>query len=456
MEAAGYHRSCILPRPTQGARISFVKELRLLQPIDPSRLEQETLRIYDVCDGCRRCFNLCPSFNTLLDRIDEYESDVAKFTPPDHHRVVDECYYCKLCFNHCPYTPPHQYGIDFPLLMAIWKKRLAAERGTRWRDWLLTRTDLLGRLNSACAPLVNWGLAQGWVRQLMQSLLGVHRERQVLHYQRETFVRWWGQWGRGRKPATGKKVALFAGCLVNYQSTDVGKAAVQVLEKNNIHVELPDQSCCGMPSFDIGDTAAMVAAAERTVASLKPWIDRGYDVVVPTPSCSLMIKREYTGLLEGDAARRVASQTFDICEYLMKLKREGGLATDFTRNPGRVSYQMPCHLRDQNIGFKSKELMECAGAKVDVIEKCSGHDGSWSAKTEFFPLSMKIAQKAVRLVEQVPADLVASDCPLAGLQLDQAGAAAHVGGTSTQHPIQIVRDAYGLPSDPPASPVGHK
>lgn len=118
---------------------------------------------------------------------------------------MDECYYCKLCFNHCPYTPPHQYGIDFPLLMAIWKKRLAAERGTRWRDWLLTRTDLLGRLNSACAPLVNWGLAQGWVRQLMQSLLGVHRERQVLHYQRETFVRWWGQWGEVASPRPGRR-----------------------------------------------------------------------------------------------------------------------------------------------------------------------------------------------------------------------------------------------------------
>ena len=108
-----------------------------------------------------------------------------------------------------------------------------------------------------------------------------------------------GQWTKGRKPATGKKVALFAGCLVNYQATDVGKAAVQVLEKNNVHVVLPDQSCCGMPSFDIGDTAAMVAAAERTVASLKPWVDQGYDVVIPTPSCSLMIKREYANLLEG-------------------------------------------------------------------------------------------------------------------------------------------------------------
>ena len=141
-----------------------------------------------------------------------------------------------------------------------------------------------------------------------------------------------------------------------------------------------------------------------------------------------------------------SERTFDVCEYLMKLKREGTLATDFVHNPGRVAYQIPCHLRDQNIGFKSKELMECAGAQVEVIEKCSGHDGSWSAKTEFFPLSMTIAKKAVRAIEQTPADIVASDCPLAGLQLDQAGAPSHVGGKATKHPIQIVRDAYGLPS----------
>ncbi|MCC2641933.1 MAG: putative Fe-S oxidoreductase [Nitrospira sp.] len=428
-----------------------MKELRLLQPVDPATLEQETLRIYDVCDGCRRCFNLCPSFNTLLDRVDEYESDVTKFTPTDHHRVVDECYYCKLCYNHCPYTPPHHYGIDFPLLMAVWKKRLSAERGTSWRDWLLTRTDLLGRINSRFAPLVNWSLGQAWFRALLQAAMGVHRDRQVLHYQRETFAHWWARRPSADHSSVGKKVALFASCLVNYQMTDVGKATVQVLEKNNVQVALPDQSCCGMPAFDIGDTAAMAAAAQRNIGSLKSWIDRGYDVVIPAPSCSLMVKREYQNLVPGEDAKQVAEHTYDICEYLMKLKREGSLATDFAQNPGRVAYQVPCHLRDQNIGFKSKELMECAGAKVEVIEKCSGHDGSWSAKTEFFPLSMKIAQKAVRAIEQAPADLVASDCPLAALQLDQAGAVAHVGGNTVRHPIQIVRDAYGLPSDPCAS-----
>ena len=233
--------------------------------------------------------------------------------------------------------------------------------------------------------------------------------------------------------------------MVNYQATDIGKATIQVLEKNGVHVVVPEQRCCGMPSFDIGDAAAIQQAASANIASFLPWVEKGYDIVAPVPSCSLMWKREYPEIVGGDAVRRVAHRTFDISEYLMRLKREGVLATDFQRKPGRVAYQVPCHLRDQNMGFQSKELMECAGAQVEVIEKCSGHDGSWSAKTEFFPLSMLIAQKAVRVIEQTPADLVASDCPLAGLQLDQAGAMAHAGGRPTQHPIQIVRDAYGLP-----------
>ncbi len=423
-----------------------MKGLSLIQPVDPAQLDKETSRIYEICDGCRRCFNLCPSFTTLLDGIDRYEGDVTKLTPTDHRKIVDECYYCKLCFNHCPYTPPHQYQLDFPHLMIVWKKRLAQERGVSWRDRLLIKTDLIGKLGSLTASLTNFLLHNRLIRRIGELIGGVHRDRQVLRFSGETFCRWFSRrtpptWSR----APVRKVALFSSCLVNYQATDIGKATVQVLEKNGVQVVVPEQQCCGMPNFDIGDTKTIQQAARANVASLHPWVEQGYDVVVPTASCSLMLKREYPELDADARTKRVAERTFDVCEYLMKLKKDGQLANDFVKKPGRIAYQIPCHLRDQNIGFKSKELLECAGAHVDVIEKCSGHDGAWSAKAEFFELSMTIAGKAVRAIEQAPADLVASDCPLAGLQLDQAGASAHVGGKSTLHPIQIVRDAYGLP-----------
>lgn len=425
-----------------------MKGLTLLTPHTSADLKRETDRIYEICDGCRRCFNLCPSFNTLFDRIDAQEGDLTKLAPADYARVVDECYYCKLCYNHCPYTPPHQYVLDFPQLMIAWKQQKAREQGVSWRDRLLIRTDFLGRVSTAFAGVANRALRTGWIRALLESVLGIHRERHVLAFHAETFSRWW----RNRSvpmpvPTPAGKVALFASCLVNYQATDVGRATVQVLEKNGVEVVLPDQRCCGMPSFDTGDVSAIQQAARANLAALLPWIEQGYDVVVPVPSCSLMFKREYPALLPGRDAQRVAERTFDVCEYLMRMKKAGTLSADFVTKPGRVAYQVPCHLRDQNIGFKSKDLMETAGAEVQVIERCAGHDGTWGAKKEFFELSMNIASKVIRDIEQAPADVVASDCPLAGLQLDQAGAATPgFPKTGARHPIQIVRDAYGLPS----------
>jgi len=407
---------------------------------------KETLRIFEVCDGCRRCFNLCPSFNTLFDRIDAGDSDLSKLATRDFEQVADECYYCKLCYNHCPYTPPHQYEIDFPRLMVGWKKLQAQEGKARWRDRLLVRTYWIGKLGTLLAPLANWANAQSWFRGILHRIVGIHRDRQLVRFREETFPHWLQRTRESRRAARDEaesaptaRVVLFSTCLVDYHSVEVGQATVAVLEKNGVEVVRPEQQCCGMPLFDTGDIPGILRKAQANVAALKPWVDRGYDIIAPVPSCSLMLKREYPHLLPTEDAKLVASHTFDVCEYLMKLKKQGKLDTNFPNHPGKIAYQIPCHLRDQNIGFKSKELMELTGASVEVIERCSGHDGTWGVKVEFFDLSMKIAAKAVREVEAAQADLVVSDCPLSGVQLTQAG-----GGKPTLHPIEVIKQAYGL------------
>jgi glycerol-3-phosphate dehydrogenase subunit C len=422
-----------------------MKGIDLTAPkLDRPAVVQETLRVFDVCEGCRRCFNLCPSFHTLFDRIDAGESDVAKLRPADYEQVADECYYCKLCYNHCPYTPPHAYAIDFPRLMIGWKKLLAQERPVPWRDWLLVRTDWLGTVGTTFAPVINRMMRFQWLRALLHHVLGIHRDRRLLTFQRETFPRWLRRTRQAppvRPPASAEpsaRVALFSTCLIDYHEGEIGKATWAVLEKNEVEVVRPEQECCGMPFFETGDIPSILKKARKNLAALKPWVERGYDVVVPSPSCSLMLKREYPHLLLTEDCRLVASRTFDVCEYLMKLKKEGKLKTDFSSNPGRIAYHIPCHLRDQNIGFKSKELMELTGAKVEVVERCSGHDGIWSVKTEFFEMSMTIAGKAVRDLQIADPDIVVSDCPLAALQLSQAG------GRSVSHPIQVLSQAYGL------------
>lgn len=448
-------------------------------------LAQETQRVLDVCHGCRRCWNVCPSFGNLFKRIDEIEdaqtsaaggvsaaealaaasgnirseqehaasatadptlagapNPVDALGDADRQRVVDECYQCKLCYNLCPYHPPHRYQLDFPRLMQR-HKAVAVQQGRgRWRDKLFAQVDLIGRLSCAFAPLVNWLNRQPWHRRLLRLLLGVHPKRDLPLFHRETFRAWW-DW-RGPE-ARGPRVALFYTCSVDYNEPKVGKAAVAVLEKNGFEVVCPEQRCCGMPHLDGGDIEAAKRAARRNLEALVPLAQQGVPIIALGPTCSLMLRDEYPALLRSEEARLVARQTYDVSEFLIKLKKEGRLNRDFAADggSGTVAYQAACHLKAQNIGFKAKELLELLPAsKVTLIDRCSAHDGTWSMKEEYFELSMKAGAKLFREIEEAAADVVATDCPLAGIQITQAT------GRAVKHPVELVAAAYGLSPDP--------
>jgi Fe-S oxidoreductase len=408
---------------------------------DAKALDAETLRVYDICHQCRRCYNLCPSFGDLFQMIDTRgeEGDVSRLTAEDKKKVVDECYECRLCYNHCPYTPPHDWNLDFPLLMLRSKAAAAREGGGRFRDRLLAKTELIGRLGSALAPIFNWANRNRVNRVLMEKTVGIHRDRLLPIYQGETFARWFA----GRQPSAGAgedgEVTLFPTCSVNYSSTAVGKAAVTVLEHNGIRVHCPEPSCCGMPSLDSGNLEEARQMVQSTKRLLAGAVAAGRPIVVPGPSCSLMMKQEYPRLDPGPESERLARLTLDLCEYLAGMRKEEKLKTDFKNPPGSILYQAPCHLRAQNIGFKSMELLRAIpGAQVTLVERCSAMDGTWGMKKENFELSLQTAEPLFREVRQAKADWIASDCPLSGIQIEQGT------GHRVLHPIQILMEAYGL------------
>ncbi|HTN42847.1 MAG TPA: heterodisulfide reductase-related iron-sulfur binding cluster [Nitrospiria bacterium] len=425
---------------------------------EPEALRAETLRVYEICNGCRRCFNLCPSFDVLFRGIDDKDGEVAALDAPLHDRVVDLCYYCKLCFNHCPYCPPHPYDLDFPRLMLWGKHLMAKRRPAGFRDRLLVNVDFVGRLGGMIAPLANWALRRPFFRRMLEGVTGIHRERLFPDFRWRSFASWFGQIrksgrstvgaalrgrtdiGQARGPApTTEKIALFYTCYVNRHDPEIGKAAIQVLEKNGVEVICPEQECCGMPYFDIGDLDAVRRKARSNLKRLAAAVDGGYKIVSPMPTCSLMLKKEYPDLVPTEEARKVAANTYDLCEYLMKLEGMGKLAKDFVSSPGKIAYQVPCHLRDQNIGLKSRDLMKLIpGATVEVIERCSGHDGTFGVKKEFYDLSLKVGRKAFAAVENAEPDVAVSDCPLSGIALTQST------GKKSVHPIQVVQKAYGL------------
>jgi Fe-S oxidoreductase len=312
--------------------------------------------------------------------------------------------------------------------------------GVTRQDRWLGNVDAVGRLGSATAPLSNWANALKPQRILMESVLGIHRDRNLPRFHHKTFERWF----RERPPREGqRKVALFYSCSVNYNEPQVGRDAVSVLEKNACQVSCPAQVCCGMPYLDGGDIAAAAENARKNIAALAPLVEQGAEVVVPQPTCSYVLKKEYPVLVPGEAAEKVAGATRDLFEYLVARHAENTLATDFTgRGPGRVAYQIPCHLRAQNMGFKTKDVLQLIpGTKVRVVERCTAMDGTWAMKKENYGISLEFARRAATEMEADKPDTFTTDCSLSGLQIEA------VRGEKPRHPISLVREAYGLPEE---------
>jgi glycerol-3-phosphate dehydrogenase subunit C len=417
--------------------MSFSADIGSPEFRDPAALAVESQRVYDICAGCRRCYNLCPSFTTLIDTIDEqHDGDATALTAAEDRRVVELCFGCNLCYPHCPYTPPHRWQLDFPRLMLRARVAHAAQEGIAVRDRLLANPELLGRLGSAMPALANWANRNPLWRWTFEKVLGIDRRRRLPRYARR-FSRWF----RRQQPPAGVgargKVALFYTTPVEFNTPETGQAAVGVLWRNGVEVICPEQVCCGMPALDGGDVAGATRRARRNLASLGRAVDDGYDVVVPGPSCSRAIRQEYPLLVPGERTTRIVSRVFDLGEYLAKLHAAGGLDRDFRRGLGRVAYHAPCHLRVQEIGFKARDLLRLVPeTTVEVLERCTGMDGTWGFKREFYDESYKVARPLLRDLEESRPDLIVSDCPLAALQIEQAR------GGRVYHPVEALWAAY--------------
>ncbi|HMD74373.1 MAG TPA: heterodisulfide reductase-related iron-sulfur binding cluster [Steroidobacteraceae bacterium] len=419
---------------------------------DPAALDAELERVFEICHGCRRCFNLCNSFPTLFDLIDASASgEIDGVDKSAYRQVVDQCYLCDMCYmTKCPYVPPHPWNVDFPHLMLRAKAVKNRGGGTRLRDKILSSTDIVGKIAGipVVVEAVNAFNQSSLGRKLLEAALGVHRQAPVPPYHADTVRK---QLARrpaqaGAQPAAAAdrgKVALFATCYVNRNEPQIGLDLVRIFEHNGIEVALAErESCCGMPKLELGDLDAVAALKAKNVPPLLAMIERGYDIVAPVPSCVLMFKQELPLMFPDDAdIAKIKKHIFDPFEYLALRHKAGLLRTDFTRPLGKISYHVACHLRVQNIGLKTRDVLQLIpGTTVEPIERCSGHNGTYGVKREFRDASMKIGKPVVDRVKASGADFYASDCPMAGHQIE-SGLERELPPT---HPLTLLRMAYGL------------
>jgi len=425
---------------------------------DEAKIVAEMERVFDICHGCRRCVSLCNTFPTLFDLVDATDTgEVEGVAKEKYWDVVDQCYMCDLCYVvKCPYVPPHPWNVDFPHLM-LRAKAYQFNAGTMKhpvRDRLLSSTDRNGKLATipVVVQAVNAAAKSKPLRGLGEKVVGVHKDAWVPEFAPRTFrpnaAKSAGHPVRDGERTPGK-VAIFSTCYVNYNEPGIGHDLVKILDHNAIpHVIVEKEACCGMPKLEQGDLESVRKLKERNIPLLAKLARDGYAIVTPVPSCTLMFKQELPLLFPGDADVAVVCRAmFDPFEYLMARRRDGLLKTDFPKALGKVAYHVPCHSRVQKIGLKTKEMLEAVpGTEVLVIERCSGHAGTWGVKKEFHEASLKIGRPVFRQVAEFAPAYYSSDCQMSGHHIEEGlGLIEGAPKPQLEHPITLVRIAYGLP-----------
>lgn len=422
---------------------------------DLSAVEAEMERVFDICHGCRRCFNLCDSFPRLFDLVDEGPTgEIDGVAKADYGMVTDACTLCDMCFlTKCPYVPPHPFNVDFPHLML---RHRSAQRKAKGGDFVreqLGKTDRNGKLAKPVAGIANWAsdIGNRPMRSMIEAVAGIDRDAALPRFHRKTASDLLREPfpADPSGPAFGKrKAAIYATCFVDYNAPKTAVAAMSVLAKQGAETRLAYPECCGMPQFEAGDLAEVARRAERVSAELLPLIEEGYEIVALTASCGLMLKFEWPLILpENEAVKRLAAATRDISEYVVELARSHGLAPGLSTASGPITLHHACHARAQNMGAKSAQMLRLIPeAKVDVVERCSGHGGTFGVMKDTHDIAVKVGKPAARQVVQKENDTLCSDCPLACKHLGQL-VSAETGGEATPHqahPIEILASAYGF------------
>ncbi|WP_334187636.1 heterodisulfide reductase-related iron-sulfur binding cluster [Noviherbaspirillum sp.] len=421
---------------------------------DEASLNKEMERVFDICHGCRRCVSLCGSFPTLFDLVDNSSTmEVDGVDIKDFRKVVDQCYLCDVCYmTKCPYTPPHSWNLDFPHLMLRAKAVKFKKGEVGLRDKFLSNTDGLGMF--AGIPIVTRTInavnGTKAARKLMEDAIGVDRNAWLPGFASRKFR-------SGASPSaahpvrngalTPGKVAIYSTCYINFNEPGIGHDLLAILDHNAIpYVLVEKEACCGMPKLEQGDLESVAEKKNINIPHLAELAREGYAILAPIPSCTLMYKQELPLMFPDDEDTQLVKEAmWDPFEYLVSRNRDGLLRTDFKEALGNVSYHVPCHARVQNVGRKTADMLQLVpDTKLNIVERCSGHAGTFGVKKEFHATAMKIGKPVFKAMANNEPDYISSDCQLAGHHIEQGMREAGLERAEMAHPLSLLRKAYGI------------
>jgi len=421
--------------------------------LDEKKLDQEMRRVFDICSGCRRCFNLCETFPKLFDMIDKSKNeDVESLSNNQFSSVVDACTLCDMCFmTKCPYVPPHQFNLDFPHLMLRYRALQKKQNKLSLIPSQLAKIDRNAKIGIIFSWFLNWAsnISNKFTRKILELITGIDKRVKLPSYNSETFTNYFKKNKNFKNVENinkGRKVVIYSTCFVNFNKKDTGIAALKVLKKNGVEVQEAYPGCCGMPFLEQADLQKVVEQAKKVSKDLLKWIDRGYQVITLTASCGLMLKFEWPLLLpNNEDVKRVSKNISDIDEYIVDISNNEGLAKGLGEIDGGVTVHHACHARAQNMGIKARDMLKLIpNIKIDVVERCAGHGGTFGVMKDTYNIALKVGRPTARQIKNKNNKYMASDCPLAGKHLKQLEQDTKISNDEALHPIELIAKAYRL------------
>ncbi|MDB4846602.1 heterodisulfide reductase-related iron-sulfur binding cluster [Candidatus Pelagibacter sp.] len=421
--------------------------------LNPEKLDAEMRRVFDICHGCRRCFNLCDSFPKLFDMIDSSKNeDVESLSSNQFEPVVDACTLCDMCFmTKCPYVPPHEFDLDFPHLMLRYRNAQKKLNKLAIIPSQLAQIDRNGKVGVMLSTIINWvtNIKNRFIRKMLELFTGIDKRALLPTYNSETFTDYFKKNKEPinlEAPTRNRKVVIYSTCFVNFNKKETGVAALKVLKKNGVEVKEAYPGCCGMPFFEQANLSKVVEQAEKVSKDLLKWVDEGYQIITLTASCGLMLKFEWPLILPNDEnIKKLSKSVSDIDEYIVDIAQKEGLVEGLHEIDGGVTVHNACHARAQNMGIKARDMLKfIPNLKMDIVERCAGHGGTFGVMKETHDLALKVGKPTAKQIKNKNNKYMASDCPLAGKHLKQLESDTNISNDEALHPIQLMAKSYRL------------
>ena len=406
----------------------------------------------EMCNGqgaCRKVQGgtMCPSY--MVTRDEEHSTrgranalraamwgslEPEALTSKRLYEVMDLCLACKACKAECP------SNVDMAKLKYEFLDRYHRANGQTVRNLMFGNIATLSRWGSYLAPLSNWLLGRGAVKEMLE-LQGVEPRRDLPRFAEQTLPQWFKARGGSPDAEEGRgRVVLYPDTFTSFNHPEIGIAAVKVIESLGYQVVIPSVKCCGRPMLSAGMMRKAKSNARSNVETLVGYVKDGVKIVGLEPSCILSFRDDYRDLVPGvPGLDEVADSTMLIEEFLVYAREEHGAELRFSRPPGRVLFHGHCHQKALVGTGKAMEVLgSVPGCEAEEIKSgCCGMAGSFGFEKEHYEVSMKVGEQvllpAVR--EASGSATIVADGVSCRQQIE------HGTGTRAKHLVETLADA---------------